>query len=86
MRKTDAKRSTDDDLDIPPLTEEFFKTAVMGKYYRDVMARSNVVRIHKDLNDAFPNEAAVNEALRQLLTLRETLNAIVANPKRKKTA
>lgn len=44
---------------------------VRGKYYTRLMAKSNVVRIASDLTKAFPNERAVNDALRQLLEIAE---------------
>jgi hypothetical protein len=75
------------DLEIPPVAREELRRGVMGKYYRAVMANSNVVRIAKDLSDAFPNEASVNQALRELLKFRETLAGITADTtRRKKTA
>jgi hypothetical protein len=82
-----ASRVTKDDLEIPPVSRQAIKRGVMGKYYRDVMANSNVVRIAPDLNEAFPNEASVNEALREVLRFRETLMRISpARFKRKRTA
>lgn len=44
---------------------------VRGKHYARLMAKSNVVRIAPDLAKAFPNERAVNEALRQLLEIAQ---------------
>lgn len=78
-----------DDLDIPPITRAQMRKGVMGKYYRELMAGSNVVRIAPDLNEAFPNEASVNRALHELLTLRQALVNIMdpaGSRKRRKTA
>lgn len=82
-----ARRAAENELEIPELGPEFFKNGVMGKYYAQMMAQCNVVRIAPDLADAFPNEPAVNEALRELLRIRETLMRITADKaKRKKSA
>ncbi len=55
---------------MPELGPDFFRRAVRGKYFDKVMEKSNVVRIASDLLSDFPNEAAVNEALRSYLQLR----------------
>jgi hypothetical protein len=55
---------------------------VRGKHYARLMARSNVVRIASDLAKAFPNERAVNDALRQLLEIAERNAA----PRRKRAS
>ena len=56
--------------------------AVRGKYaqaYRD----SNVVRLDDDVAIAFPNERAVNDALRLLIKLaKQQVHAEVSNTKR----
>jgi hypothetical protein len=49
---------------MPELGPDFFKRAIRGRYLSKVTSRSNVVRIAPDLSDDFPNEAAVNDALR----------------------
>jgi hypothetical protein len=89
MKKKSANgaHGTMDDLDIPPLPRGALRHGVMGKYYRETMARSNVVRVAPDLTEAFPNEAAVNTALRELLRFRETLVHLTSHKgKRKKSA
>ena len=76
LSKADAATGAaadDADLDIPELGEEFFKNAVVGKYYFEMMQGSNVVRVHPDLLDDFPNEKAVNDALRLVQQLRHLL-------------
>jgi hypothetical protein len=70
--------------EIPPVTRDAMHRGEMGKYYSDVMARSNVVRIAPDLNDAFPNEMAVNRALRELLRFRTAIGDITQAPGKKK--
>jgi len=56
---------------------------VRGKYYVRMMAKSNVVRIAADLTKAFPNERAVNDALRQLLEIREIAERKPVNRRRR---
>ena len=43
-----------------------FGTLVRGKYIEQLRASSNVVVIAPEVADLFPNEAAVNAALRSL--------------------
>ena len=72
----------DDGLDIGPFTREQMRRGVMGKY-----ADSEMVRIAPDLTRAFPTEAVVNQALRELLKFRETLQRITVDKiSRRKTA
>jgi hypothetical protein len=63
------------------------RKGVIGLMYSRVMAGSNLVRIAPELSVAFPNEQAVNQALRELLKIRETLvNLTAVKAKRKKSA
>ncbi len=87
MKKHAGARRAGKDLDIPELGPDFFANAEMGRYYAKVMARSNVVRIAPDLASEFPNEVVVNQALRELLRIREALQQITSpKTRRKKTA
>ena len=45
---------------------------VRGKYAERYKERLRVVRLDKDVADAFPDEGAVNEALREYLRGRES--------------
>jgi hypothetical protein len=60
--------NTDDDDD---LREEYDLTqlqgGVRGKYAQQYRAGSNIVRLEPDVAAAFPNETAVNAALRLLM-------------------
>ncbi|MCG8348810.1 MAG: hypothetical protein MI924_13650 [Chloroflexales bacterium] len=47
--------------------ETLLKNGVRGKYVQRLAAGSNIVRLAPDVAAAFPNEEAVNEALRLLL-------------------
>lgn len=54
--------------------ETLLKNGVRGKYVQRLAAGSNIVRLDPDVAAAFPNEEAVNEALRLLLQVaRSTL-------------
>ncbi len=44
---------------------------VRGKYAERYKERLRLVRLDKDIADAFPDESAVNEALREYLRGRE---------------
>ena len=70
-----------DDL-RPEYDFENLGEAVRGKYaraYRD----SNVVRLDDDVASAFPNERAVNDALRLLVKLaKQQVHAEVPGPER----
>lgn len=77
-------RKMADDLDIPPMARTSMQRGVMGKYYREVMAGSNLVRIAPDLNEWFPNEVAVNRALRELLAFRGAMESIMESKAKRK--
>lgn len=54
-----------------------FSGAVRGKYYERFRRSSNVVLLDPDVSEAFPNSAAVNQALRALATVaRKSVRAI----------
>jgi hypothetical protein len=61
-----AKRSVPDE-DMRP--EYDFSGAVRGKYYDRYRSSSNIVVLDPDVSAAFPNAAAVNDALRMLVTV-----------------
>lgn len=50
---------------------ELLKGAVRGKYAERYRAGTNLVLLDPDVAKAFPNEQAVNEALRLVLQLME---------------
>ena len=47
--------------------EYYFSNDVMGKYNKHYAKGSNVVVIDPDVAEYFPNQEAVNEALRHLI-------------------
>ncbi|MFT3786496.1 MAG: hypothetical protein QM770_10060 [Tepidisphaeraceae bacterium] len=52
--KKPSKTSAIDLTDMPELTKADFRRGVVGKYYRQLVAESNVVRIAGDSDKAVP--------------------------------
>lgn len=70
MKKRDISE-LNDELRAEYVPEDFAgRRAERGKFAKLLRRKSNVVRIAPDLHDAFPNERAVNAALRTLLDKR----------------
>ena len=63
-----AKSSNSDDM-RSEYSRSDFKRLERGKFYRKVMARSNVVLLKPEVAKAFPNSAIVNSTLSNLLEL-----------------
>jgi hypothetical protein len=61
----------DDDMRDEYRPEDFPDGLVRGKYAARMAAGSNIVRLDPDVAAAFPDSAAVNEALRALLHIAE---------------
>ena len=61
----------DDDLRPEYRREDFPAGLKPGKYAARMAEGCNIVRIDPDLSRAFPDSAAVNEALRTLLQIAE---------------
>ena len=59
-----AEITTPDDELRPEYDETSLKNGVRGKYAEQYAAGINIVRLAPDVVAAFPNEEAVNEALR----------------------
>jgi ABC-type tungstate transport system permease subunit len=55
-----------------------FSKAVRGKYYKRVMANSNVVVLDPDVAENFKNSKVVNEALRNLLHVTDATVRLTA--------
>ena len=49
-----------------------FGPLVRGKYANRAVQETNIIVLEPDIADAFPNDAAVNKALRGLLDLAKT--------------
>ena len=73
----------DDDLRPEYRPEDFAgMRAERGKYTEMLRKRSNIVRIAPDVHAAFPNEEAVNAALRSLLAKRKPKRTRATGAKR----
>ena len=57
-----------DELDM--LDEYDFSNAVIGKYAKQYAEGTNIVVLEPDVARVFPDSAAVNQALRQLIEQR----------------
>lgn len=51
----------------PEYDETSLKNGIRGKYAERYAAGTNIIKLDPDIASAFPNERAVNEALRSLL-------------------
>ena len=70
--KTKRKAHHDNDL-RPEYDFSKIKGGVRGKYVQRYRKGTNLVRLDRDVAKAFPDEAAVNQALRAALKLSETV-------------
>ena len=73
------KKAAKPGRDPEMLAEYDFRGGVRGKYAAGFAAGTNVVVLAPDVAEAFPDSAAVNDALRALMT-------IARNSRRKVTA
>jgi hypothetical protein len=64
--------NTGEDDMRPEYDLDELKNKVVGKYYENYKGGVNVVVIDPDLIEAFPNNKAVNDALRELLARRKS--------------
>ena len=64
-----AEITTPDDELRPEYDETSLKNGIRGKYAGQYAAGTNIVRLAPDIAAAFPNEEAVNEALRFVLKM-----------------
>lgn len=65
MRETDREQ---EDLDMRPHYD--FSGGVRGKYARRFAGKCSVVVLDPDVAEVFPDAAAVNETLRELIATR----------------
>lgn len=68
--KTTDKTEFNDEL-RPEYDETLLKKGIRGKYAKQYAAGTNIVRLAPDVAAAFPNEEAVNEALRFVLKVMD---------------
>jgi len=76
MEKIESKNL--DDL-RPEYERSDFGELILGKYAARLSEETNVVILEPDVAKTFPNEKAVNEALRGLLRLMETTHLTIAS-------
>jgi hypothetical protein len=67
--KKKLRNEMNDELRTEYDMHELLKDAVRGKYAERYRAGTNLVLLDPDVAKAFPNEQAVNEALRLVLKL-----------------
>jgi hypothetical protein len=67
--KTKSKNEMDDDLRPEYDLRKLLKNGVQGKYAARCRKGTNLVLLDPEVAKAFPNESAVNEALRLVLQL-----------------
>lgn len=76
--KMDNKTDLDDEL-RPDYDEILLKNGVRGKYAEQYAAGTNIIRLDPDVAAAFPNEEAVNEALRFVLKVMDDAKKLTRN-------
>jgi hypothetical protein len=83
-----AKRASRRDVDElrPTYKRSDFGPMVRGKYTGRVAAATNVVVLEAELAKAFPNDRAVNKALRQVLRARKSAVRPAERPRRARAA
>jgi hypothetical protein len=69
MNKVDAEIEQDDELRPEYDLKQLLKRAVRGKYAAQYKVGTNLVLLAPDVAAAFPDEEAVNEALRLVMRL-----------------
>jgi hypothetical protein len=74
MNKESMKKGSHQDADDlrPEYHRSDFSTLVRGKYAARLAEASNVVVLEPEIAQAFPNDQAVNDALRGLLEVAAT--------------
>lgn len=66
----------------PEYKRSDFGEIVRGKYANRIKEESNVVLLEPDIAQAFPNDEAVNKALRYLLEIAEASNRLTRRSSR----
>lgn len=67
--KKKTSNPKNDDL-RPEYTRKDLKGAVRGKYFKEFQKGTNIALLAPEIRAAFPNDEAVNEALRSMLRKR----------------
>ncbi|MFZ2170790.1 MAG: hypothetical protein WAW61_14280 [Methylococcaceae bacterium] len=66
----------------PEYKRSDFGEIVRGKYANRIKAETNVVLLEPDIAEAFPNDEAVNKALRYLLEVAKTSTSLTKRSSR----
>ncbi len=64
----------------PEYDESVFENAERGKYARRYAAGTNIVRLAPDVAAAFPDEKAVNDALRFVMKVADDAGRLTSRP------
>lgn len=83
MKKVKAESA--DEL-RPEYKRSDFGELVRGKYADRIKEESNVVLLEPDIARAFPNDEAVNKALRYLLEVAEASNRLTKGSKARRAS
>ena len=70
-RMTKFMKKVNSDELRPEYKRENFGHGVRGKYYKDYMSGTNLVLLSPDVAAVFPNEKAVNDALKSLIKIAQ---------------
>jgi len=62
----------------PEYDEAVFENAERGKYARRYAAGTNIVRLEPDVAAAFPDEKAVNDALRFVMQIADDAGCLTS--------
>ena len=81
--KKDADQEMDDDLRPEYDLSQLLKGGVRGKYAERYRAGTNLVLLAADVAHAFPNEEAVNQALRLVIQLAKIPTGDTTSPSEK---
>ncbi len=79
MKKTSTKKG---DQDIPEFKRSQLGVGVRGKYFKQFTQASNVVVLRPEIQKAFPNSEAVNNALAKMLAFAQETQGLASRSKR----
>ena len=69
-REREETMSEEKNKEVEMLDEYDFSNAVIGKYAKQYAEGTNIVLLEPDVAKVFPDSAAVNQALRQIIEQR----------------
>jgi len=74
------QKETEKDTLRPEYKLSELKGGVRGKYYKQVLQGTNLVKLSPELAKVFPNDKAVNDALLSLVQLMKHLPSLTVPP------